>query len=78
MAALGFKPEQRVYHPHVTLGRVKDSRRLRELLATMETVTFECSPVPVREMTLVRSELKPGGSVYTPVARVPLSLSLEP
>jgi 2'-5' RNA ligase len=78
MAELGFKPEQRIYHPHVTLGRVKDSRRLRELLATMETVTFECSPVSVREMALVRSELKPGGSVYTPVAKVALSLFPDP
>jgi RNA 2',3'-cyclic 3'-phosphodiesterase len=78
MAALGFKPEQRVYHPHVTLGRVKDSRHLRELLATMETVTFDCSPVSVREIALVRSELKPGGSVYTPVEKVALSHSLEP
>jgi 2'-5' RNA ligase len=78
MAAFGFKPEQRVYHPHVTLGRVKDLRHLRELLATMETVTFDCSPVSVREMALVRSELKPGGSVYTPVTKVALSISPEP
>jgi len=78
MAALGFKPEQRLFHPHVTLGRVKGSRHMRELLATMETVTFDCSPVSLREIELVRSELKPGGSVYTPVAKVALALTPEP
>jgi len=75
MAALGFKPEQRLFHPHVTLGRVKSSRRMRELLATMETVTFHCSPVSLREIELVKSELKSGGSVYTPVAKVALGNS---
>lgn len=75
MAALGFKPEQRVYHPHVTLGRVKSSRRMRELLAMMETVTFQSSLVSLREIELVKSELKPGGSVYTPVAKVALGNS---
>jgi RNA 2',3'-cyclic 3'-phosphodiesterase len=72
MATLGFKTEQRIYHPHVTLGRVKGSRHMRELLATMETVTFVCSPVSLHEIELVRSELKPRGSVYTPVIKVAL------
>jgi 2'-5' RNA ligase len=77
MTDLGFRPEQRIYHPHVTLGRVKGSRHLRELLATMETVTFQCAPVSLREIDLVRSELKPGGSVYTPAAKVALAPSPE-
>jgi 2'-5' RNA ligase len=76
METLGFKPEQRIYHPHVTLGRVKSSRRMRELLAMMETVTFESSPVYLREIELVKSELKARGSVYTMVAKMTLGNSL--
>jgi 2'-5' RNA ligase len=78
MAELGFKTEQRVYHPHVTLGRVKGSRHIRELLATMETVTFDCSPVSLHEIELIGSELKPGGSVYTPVTKVALGNQAPP
>jgi 2'-5' RNA ligase len=75
MEALGFKPEQRIYHPHVTLGRVKSSRRMRELLAMMETVTFESCPAFLREIELVKSELKARGSVYTMVAKMTLGNS---
>jgi 2'-5' RNA ligase len=78
MAALGFEREQRPFHPHVTLGRVKSPRHLRELLAMMETVTFHGSPVSLGKIELVKSELKPGGSVYTVVTKAILALSPEP
>lgn len=68
----GFERERRRFHPHVTLGRVKGQRGLRELLATLETITFVCPPVQIQEIVLVRSELRPTGSVYTVAARFPL------
>jgi len=75
MEALGFKPEQRIYHPHVTLGRVQSSRRMRELLAMMETVIFQSSPAFLREIELVKSKLKARGSAYTMVAKMTLGNS---
>jgi RNA 2',3'-cyclic 3'-phosphodiesterase len=65
MWELGYEKEKRSFHPHVTLGRVRGSRRIAELLTTMETVTFESQPVVITQMMLVRSDLRPGGSVYT-------------
>jgi 2'-5' RNA ligase len=72
MAALGFERERRAFSPHVTLGRVKGQRGMAELLATMETITFDCPPVLIQEILLVRSELRPNGSLYSVVERVPM------
>jgi 2'-5' RNA ligase len=66
--AIGFKPDDREFHPHVTLGRVKSRHNVTSLLATMESLTFHSNPVTVRDIHLIRSELKPTGSVYTIVA----------
>ncbi len=65
MSQLGFRPEERAFHPHITLGRVKGTRNLHGLRRMLESVTFESHPATVHEVLLVRSELKPGGSVYT-------------
>ena len=72
LTTMGFKEEGREFHPHVTLGRVKSERGVRGLLRTMESVTFESQPVEIREVALVRSDLKPDGSVYTTLKRIPL------
>jgi 2'-5' RNA ligase len=68
-AGFGFEKERRAFQPHVTLGRVKGTRGIRELIDTLETVTFDCPPVQIHEVLLVSSELRPSGSVYTVAAR---------
>jgi 2'-5' RNA ligase len=65
MSQLGFKPEERAFHPHITLGRVKGTGNLHNLRRMLESVTFESHPATVHEVLLVRSELKSSGSVYT-------------
>lgn len=65
LAALGFRKEERAFHAHVTLGRVKSQRNVHHLLRTMESITFESQPEHVAHFVLVKSELKQSGSVYT-------------
>jgi RNA 2',3'-cyclic 3'-phosphodiesterase len=65
MGLLGFEKENRPFHPHVTLGRVRGNRQIPELLTIMETVTFESQPVVINQIVLIRSDLRPTGSVYT-------------
>jgi len=65
LAAVGFPPEERSFHPHVTLGRVRSTARLGRLLGTVESLTLERHPAQLRDILLVKSELKPHGSVYT-------------
>ncbi len=72
MSTCGFEQERRPFSPHVTIGRVKGRRGLGELLATMESITFDCPPVLIQEILLVRSDLRPSGSLYSVLERVAL------
>ncbi len=59
---LGWELERRPFRPHLTLGRVKDSRQLRGVAwgaAVKELV------VPVTAVHLIESQLRPGGPIYT-------------
>jgi RNA 2',3'-cyclic 3'-phosphodiesterase len=71
-AGFGIARESRPFHPHVTLGRVKSLVSSDDLLSRIESVTFESPTVMIREVLLVRSTLKPSGSVYSTVRSFPL------
>ncbi len=66
---LGFKPETKEPKPHVTLARFK---RPRDLGGSLQGVKPEPLSIEVREITLMRSTLRPEGPIYTPLFRVPL------
>ena len=72
LLGFGFEKEERSFHAHVTLGRVKGVSRIQNLLRMMESITFESQPVAIREIALIKSELKPSGSVYTTLKTIPL------
>ena len=69
----GFARDPRAFHPHITIARLRsadaDARRLASLHAETGFAPVE---FPVEEFVLMRSELGPGGSVYTPLARFEL------
>jgi 2'-5' RNA ligase len=73
LAQLGFAPEERPFSPHLTLGRVKGTRGLHDLLSTMERCTFEPHSMQVSEVVVMRSVLKPEGAEYTIVQSTQLS-----
>jgi len=74
---LGYAREERAFSPHLTLGRVsrnassRDIRRISEVLDTYK-VGF-LGAARVQAVHLFRSDLKPGGAVYTCLFTVPLS-----
>ncbi|HET6272636.1 MAG TPA: RNA 2',3'-cyclic phosphodiesterase [Bacteroidota bacterium] len=72
LVALGFEREEKRFHPHVTLGRVKSNKKIHSLLRMMESITFESQPVTVHEIALMQSELNASGSVYTILNSIPL------
>jgi 2'-5' RNA ligase len=72
MERLGFPPEERAYHPHITLGRVKAMaglEKVRAVLSEYASVTF--GSVPAKHLTLFRSDLSREGPTYTPIALLP-------
>ena len=76
MHKLGYAREERAFSPHLTLGRVNDSASPaeRQTLSDLLTKTQVglLGTVPAHELILFRSDLLPGGAVYTALARVPL------
>lgn len=71
-AQIGFVPEGRAFSPHLTLGRVNEPAvgyRIRGGLGEFEG--FTAGRFMAEELTVFQSELRPSGSVYTPLARGP-------
>ncbi len=74
VSALGFEPEQRRFHPHLTLGRVKS--RDREAVAALgeyvSRARVKVGTIQANAVHLMRSDLLPGGAVYTELATAQL------
>lgn len=70
--AVGFAAEERRFHPHITLGRVKGRRGLDQVIGAIRQWNPTTPAETIDEMILYASELTPSGSCYTPLARYPL------
>ncbi len=68
VVAAGFAPEPRPFRAHVTLGRVRDGG----VPSLDGEPAPSAAPFEVREVVLFESRLGAGGSVYTPLERLPL------
>ena len=66
----GFMPEERPFHPHLTLSRVRPPQDVRELIESMATVPLK---QVVDEITVFESHLGGGPAVYVPLERFALS-----
>lgn len=70
---IGFKPEDRPFHPHLTLGRMKSSRGREELVGRMEKhQEEEFGDFQIEKLVLFKSELRPIGPIYTPLKEMQL------
>lgn len=74
MEPLGFPAERRAFHPHLTLGRVKgrDPAALDALGGYISRAAVSVGEMEARAVHLMRSELLPGGAVYSALAVAPL------
>ena len=68
----GFQKEERAFHPHITFGRVKGTRNLACLTEAIKTITFEPMQSRCSELLLMKSDLRPSGSIYTILKSFPL------
>ncbi len=74
LVPLGFKPEERSFKPHLTVGRVKGKARLRSLQNMLLSHShFAAEPFDASEIVLYKSELRPDGARYTPLFKTPFS-----
>lgn len=78
MLAAGFPAERRAFSPHLTLGRVRDGGDPGPLGALLQAGAEQgFGVVPVTAVVLYRSELRPEGPVYTPLAKYPLGAGAD-
>ncbi|HUF54204.1 MAG TPA: RNA 2',3'-cyclic phosphodiesterase [Dehalococcoidia bacterium] len=75
LSPLGFSPENRPFSVHLTLARVpEDMQRAvaRPINEAIDTVKVPDMEIPVRKVSLMRSELRREGPTYTCLASFPL------
>jgi RNA 2',3'-cyclic 3'-phosphodiesterase len=69
LAAVGFAREERPFRPHLTMARIQ-RRATRAEARELGQATLACpapdeEPIEVDEVCVIKSELTPGGAVYT-------------
>jgi 2'-5' RNA ligase len=79
LESLGFVREKRPFRPHLTIGRVKDHRKLQALIDAMATLDMEpFNSFDADEIILYKSDLRPTGAIYTKLHRMPLAAPASP
>lgn len=74
---LGYAAEERPFSPHLTLGRVahnatpEEVHKVADVLTSIQVGELGCAVVD--HVCLFRSDLQPGGAVYTPLFSTPLA-----
>jgi 2'-5' RNA ligase len=75
-ATLGYAAENRPFSPHLTVGRVGQSASVTDLNKIHEALSAEkvglLGTVQVKAIHIFKSDLRPGGSVYTQLYALPL------
>ena len=74
---LGYEQEERAFSPHLTIGRVRQTvspTELQKIRAALETIQLgNIGIAKVDFIHLFKSDLQPGGSIYTKLFSAPLS-----
>ena len=73
LAALGFPKEERTFHPHVAIARVRERGARTHLTSLSKNITFDPRHTLVSEIFLMKSVLQPAGSEYTVIGSSRLS-----
>lgn len=72
--AAGLPPDDRKFHPHVTLGRLNAAARTDRVGRWLEdNALFRSQPIPIAAFTLYRSHLGSNGPAYEVLAEYPLT-----
>ncbi len=72
LAPIGFPPEEREFHPHISVGRMRSTRGFDSLLRALKTYGTEgFGSSRIDHAILYKSDLRPDRSVYTPLVTIP-------
>lgn len=71
----GFEKEKRKFSPHLTIGRLRTPRNAAQLAERLLNNDFENETFTATQVIVMRSDLNPKGSIYTPQAVIQLTAS---
>jgi 2'-5' RNA ligase len=69
----GFARDAKRFAPHLTMGRVRDPFKAKQTVENLLATGFAAETFRASEVIVMRSELHPSGSIYTPQAVIHLS-----
>ena len=72
-AKAGFPREERPFHPHLTIARIRKPHDARHLAAAHKETAFDPQTVRASDLVVIRSELRSEGSQHTIISRHALS-----
>lgn len=72
LETIGFRPEERSFSPHLTIGRVKTRVHKALLDRLIALKDYRSQPFKAGEIILFKSDLRPYGPIHTPLKTIPL------
>lgn len=76
LQALGYPRERRAFSPHLTIGRVNRRASRSEAAALGQTIAahepVSLGEIAVASVSVIKSDLRPTGPIYTDLCRAPL------
>ncbi len=73
---LGFEPEEKEFHPHLTLARIKSISNAERLIDYLESKNKKVAgEYRIRDFELIKSDLKSSGPEYTVLREFHLNTS---
>ncbi|MFQ5772666.1 MAG: RNA 2',3'-cyclic phosphodiesterase, partial [bacterium] len=75
LSNLGFRKEGRKFSPHLTIARVK-APLSKQFIDRIQNYDFEGGATQVKEIILMKSDLRPTGAIYMPLKKIKLKSKL--
>jgi 2'-5' RNA ligase len=72
LAGQGFPRETKRFAPHLTIGRIRSPEGAPMVARELIELGFESEIAPATRIIVMRSDLHPTGSLYTPQALIEL------
>lgn len=70
-ARFGYAPEERPFSPHLTIGRVRSGKKVKEMMELLERYSGrDFGTVEIKGVSLMKSELKPEGAEHSSLAEI--------
>jgi 2'-5' RNA ligase len=68
----GFPREGKKFRPHFTIGRIRVPKSIEKLAQALGSAEFQSADIDILHLTVMKSQLSPGGSIYTALEKIEL------